>query len=84
MLELFEERLEKELNDLRAKNLFRKPLICNNNFLNLTSNDYFLLRYNNQVLGIANEIAKQYGTGSGASPLLSGYLPCHQIQINKL
>ena len=84
MLELFEERLEKELNDLRAKNLFRKPLICNNNFLNLTSNDYFLLRYNNQVLGIANEIAKQYGTGSGASPLLSGYLPCHQILINKL
>jgi len=84
LLELFEERLEKELNDLRAKNLFRKPLICNNNFLNLTSNDYFLLRYNNQVLGIANEIAKQYGTGSGASPLLSGYLPCHQILINKL
>ena len=84
MLELFEERLEKELNDLRAKNLFRKPLICNNNFLNLTSNDYFLLRYNNQVLGIATEIAKQYGTGSGASPLLSGYLPCHQILINKL
>jgi len=82
--ELFEARLEKELNDLRAKNLFRKPLAYNNNFLNLTSNDYFLLRYNNQVLRVANEIAQKYGTGSGASPLLSGYLPCHQILINKL
>jgi len=82
--ELFEERLENELKALRAKNLLRKPLAFNNNFLNLTTNDYFLLRHNKQVLAIADEIAQKYGTGSGASPLLSGYLPCHQMLINEL
>ena len=59
MLELFEERLENELKALRAKNLFRKPLAFNNNFLNLTTNDYFLLRHNKQVLAIADEIAQK-------------------------
>ncbi len=84
MPELFEKRLENELKALRAKNLLRKPLAFNNNFLNLTTNDYFLLRHNKQVLAIADEIAQKYGTGSGASPLLSGYLPCHQMLINEL
>ena len=84
MSELFEERLVNELKALRTKNLFRKPLAFNNNFLNLATNDYFLLRHNKQVLAIAGEIAQKYGTGSGASPLLSGYLPCHQMLINEL
>ena len=84
MSELFEERLENELKALRTKNLLRKPLAFNSNFLNLATNDYFLLRHNKQVLAIADEIARKYGTGSGASPLLSGYLPCHQILINEL
>ena len=84
MSELFEERLENELKALRTKNLLRKPLAFNSNFLNLATNDYFLLRHNKQVLAIADEIAQKYGTGSGASPLLSGYLPCHQMLINEL
>ena len=84
MPELFEERLENELKALRTKNLLRKPLAFNSNFLNLATNDYFLLRHNKQVLAIADEIAQKYGTGSGASPLLSGYLPCHQMLINEL
>ena len=80
----FEERLKKELKDLHKENLFREPLALNKNFLNLATNDYFLLRHNKQVLEIADTIARKYGTGSGASPLLSGYLPCHQMLINKL
>jgi len=81
---LFEERLKNELKGLHTENLFREPLALNKSFLNLASNDYFLLRHNKQVLEVADTVARKYGTGSGASPLLSGFLPCHQILINKL
>ncbi len=84
MPKLFEERLKNELKGLHTENLFREPLALNKNFLNLASNDYFLLRHNRQVLEVADTVARKYGTGSGASPLLSGFLPCHQILINKL
>ncbi len=80
----FEERLKDEIKDLHKENLFREPLALNKNFLNLATNDYFLLRHNKQVLEFADTVARKYGTGSGASPLLSGYLPCHQMLINKL
>jgi 8-amino-7-oxononanoate synthase len=84
LTEIFEKRLENKLKQLYTDNLFRKPLALNHDFLNLATNDYFLLRHNKEVLTVANEIAQKYGTGSGASPLLSGYLPCHQMLINKL
>lgn len=53
-------------------------------WLNLSGNDYFNLRNNHEVLAQANETANMHGTGSGASPLLSGYLPCHEELIEKL
>jgi len=81
---LFEERLKNELKGLHAENLFREPLPLSKKSLNLATNDYFLLRHSKQVLEIADTVAREYGTGSGASPLLSGYLPCHQMLINKL
>ena len=84
MPKLLEERLKNELKALHTENLFREPLALNKNLLNLATNDYFLLRHNKQVLAIADTVAHKYGTGSGASPLLSGFLPCHQILINKL
>ena len=84
MPKLFEERLKNELKSLHTKNLFREPLPLIKKSLNLATNDYFLLRHNKQVLEIADTMARKYGTGSGASPLLSGYLPCHQMLINKL
>jgi 8-amino-7-oxononanoate synthase len=82
--ELFKKRLESEIKHLHAENLFRKHLTLDKSLLNLATNDYFLLRQNKEVLAIAYEIARKYGTGSAASPLLSGYLPCHQMLINKL
>ena len=84
MPKLLEERLKNELKALHTENLFREQLALNKNLLNLATNDYFLLRHNKQVLTIADTVAHKYGTGSGASPLLSGFLPCHQILINKL
>ncbi len=84
MSDLFKKRLEGEIKHLHSEHLFRKPLTVEKSLLNLAANDYFLLRQNNDVLAFAYEIAQKYGTGSGASPLLSGYLPCHKILINKL
>ena len=84
MKKLFEARLKNELNNRQSSNLFRETTISNDNFLNLTTNDYFLLRKNSKILTFANNVAKKYGSGSGASPLLSGYLPCHEELIDTL
>ena len=73
----FEFRLRNELNVRRDKNLYRETRVFDGGLLNLSANDYFQLRNNQEVLASASETAKKYGTGSGASPLLSGYLPCH-------
>ena len=84
MKKLFETRLKHELNSRQSNNLFREITILNENFLNLTTNDYFLLRKKKEILTFANNVAKKYGSGSGASPLLSGYLPCHEELIDTL
>ena len=57
----FEERLKDEIKDLHKENLFRGPLALNKNFLNLATNDYFLLRHNKQVLAFADTVAHKYG-----------------------
>ena len=84
MAESFEDRLRNELNVRRNENLYRETRVFDGTILNLSANDYFQLRNNQEVLVAASEIARIYGTGSGASPLLSGYLPCHENLINKL
>ena len=52
--------------------------------LNLSSNDYFQLRLHPKVMEGAVDAIKLYGTGSGASPLLSGFLPCHDRLLKLL
>ena len=84
MAESFESRLRNELNVRHKKNLFRKTCTFDSKSLNLSANDYFMLRHNIELLTSAEIVAKKYGTGSGASPLLSGYLPCHEDLISKL
>ncbi|MDA0690436.1 MAG: 8-amino-7-oxononanoate synthase [Nitrospinae bacterium] len=77
-------RLEKQLARLKDENLFRKVVVYKDYRLNLSSNDYLQLRFHPQVLAGAHQAAEDYGTGSGASPLLSGFLPCHQDLLEKL
>ena len=84
MVESFESRLKNELNIRRSESLYRETRIFDYKSLNLSTNDYFQLRYDQEVLAAASKTAKEYGTGSGASPLLSGYLPCHEQLIHKL
>lgn len=84
MSEQFFNRLEGELKSIREKNLFREVQPYSECRLNLCSNDYFQLRHDPRVIAGAKEACEIYGTGSGASPLLSGFLPCHQSLLDQL
>ena len=74
MNEQFFNRLEDELNIRRDKNLFRDIQLYSECRVNLCSNDYFQLRHDSRVIMGAKEACDKYGTGSGASPLLSGLM----------
>ena len=51
---------------------------------NLITNDYFQLRSHPQIIEGARTALEQYGASSSASPLLSGFLPCHEQLITRL
>lgn len=78
----FHNRLEKELE--KRKNLLRRIEVYKPCRLNLSSNDYLQLRFHPKVIEAAITAIKKYGSGSGASPLLSGFLPCHDQLIKQL
>ena len=82
--EQFFNRLEDELNSSRDKNLYREVQLYPECRLNLCANDYFQLRHDPRVVAGAQKACETYGTGSGASPLLSGFLPCHQSLLDQL
>ena len=84
MSEQFFNRLEDELNSSRDKNLYREVRLFPECRLNLCANDYFQLRHDPRVIAGAKKACETYGTGSGASPLLSGFLPCHQSLLDQL
>ena len=84
MSEQFFNRLEDELNSSRDKNLYREVQLYPECRLNLCANDYFQLRHDPRVIAGAQKACETYGTGSGASPLLSGFLPCHQSLLDQL
>ncbi len=84
MTPLFEQRLKTKLTRLQEENLFREMRLFKNCTLNLSGNDYFQLRLHPEVQKGASLAIEKYGTGSGASPLLSGFLPCHQDLLDKL
>ncbi len=84
MTDSFHHRLEKDLahrrQDQRLRELRSYPGIR----LNLCSNDYFQLRRHPAVLAGARQALETFGAGSGASPLLAGFLPCHQDLLDRL
>jgi len=80
----FFSRIEKDLELRKEKNLIRKLTIPGSCRLNLSSNDYLQLRNHPSVISSARDAMEKYGTSSSASPLLTGYLPCHEELINSL
>ena len=79
-----ESRLQNELNQRQATGLLRTLEVLENCTTNLISNDYFQLRSHPQVIEGARTALERYGASSSASPLLSGFLPCHEQLIGQL
>jgi 8-amino-7-oxononanoate synthase len=79
-----ESRLQNELNQRQATGLLRTLEVLESCTTNLISNDYFQLRSHPQVIEGARTALERYGASSSASPLLSGFLPCHEHLIGEL
>lgn len=80
----FYQRLKNELERQRQDRLLREVRTWPGLRLNLAGNDYLNLRHHPRVLAGAREAAERFGTSSAASPLLSGFLPCHEALLEKL
>lgn len=79
-----EKRLQAELKQRQDTGLLRTLKVLETCQTNLIGNDYFQLRSHPQVIEGARIALELYGASSSASPLLSGYLPCHEQLIEKL
>tara|TARA_B100001559_G_C16487026_1_gene616560 strand:- start:306 stop:1445 length:1140 start_codon:yes stop_codon:yes gene_type:complete len=77
-------RLEDDLNSRKEKYLYRESGLYKNYQHNLASNDYFQLRSHPNVINGIKKACEKYGSGSGASPLLSGFLQCHQDLLDEI
>jgi 8-amino-7-oxononanoate synthase len=70
---LARETLRRELIDVEAVDA-RTLRVGGRDYVNLASNDYLALRFHQALIERAAEWAKRYGTGSGASRLVTGNL----------
>ena len=84
MTKKFFTRLEDDLNSRKEKYLYRESGLYKNYQHNLASNDYFQLRSHPNVIDGIKKTCEKYGSGSGASPLLSGFLQCHQDLLDEI
>ncbi len=66
-----------ELEKLKASNLIRSRIL-REGLKDFCSNDYLALRDHPQVIEEVIRVLKDYGLGSGASPLVSGYTKYHK------
>ena len=80
----FIKRLTKELQQQENKNLTRQLKTIQPCTTDLSGNDYLCLRKHPEVLAYAESTQRNFGAGSGASPLISGFLPCHEKLLSRL
>jgi 8-amino-7-oxononanoate synthase len=77
--------MDSELEERRQVGLYRKRrriqsgqgpriVLDGREYLNFSSNDYLNLASDPRLARAASDAARRYGTGSGASPLISGHL----------
>ena len=85
----WEHAVDRDLAGLREQHLFRQrqlitPLdathveVDGRQYVNFASNNYLGLTHHPRVLDAARRAAQDYGAGSGAVPLITGYGPAHQ------
>ncbi len=73
-------RLRNVLDESQASGLYRKRSVCSDDgaYLNFSSNDYLSLSSDPQIKKAYQTGYTHYPTGSGGSPLVSGYHPVHR------
>jgi len=71
------------LHDLENKNLYRRRIL-REGLKDFCSNDYLGLRNHPEVVKAAKKTLEEYGLGSGASQLVSGYTKYHRELEKKL
>ncbi len=75
--------IEEELRKIQQQKLFRRRSL-REGLIDLCSNDYLGLREHPEVKEEAIKVIKDYGVGSGASALVSGYTIHHKCLEDKL
>ncbi len=75
--------LEEELEGLKGQNLYRRRLL-REGLIDFCSNDYLAFKDHPQVVEEAIRALREYGLGSGASQLVSGYTKEHKKLEEKL
>jgi 8-amino-7-oxononanoate synthase len=91
----FESELQQRLEELERQNLFRKLrrvsspqgtriTVDGRDLLNFSSNDYLGLATHPKLKAAAIEATERFGTGSGASRLISGSLEPHHLLEEEL
>ncbi len=78
------EELSSELRTLRQRDLYRDLPDSGGKLIDFSSNDYLGLANHPQVCASAHQAIRRYGTGSGASRLISGNLRIHERLEQKL
>lgn len=77
------EWIRQELSGIKEKNLFRSRLL-REGLIDFCSNDYLALRDHPEVVEESSKVLKEYGLGSGASALVSGYTKHHKELEDRL
>ena len=70
--------MDDEQKERASRSLDRRVMIRDFGLVNFASNDYLGLANDPRVIDAAKSAADQYGFGSGASPLVSGWTRSHQ------
>src|SRR6266545_4620658 len=77
-MEQFDQILVQAIERRREAQLYRdRAVIDGRQYVNFSSNDYLGLSHHPAVIDAAIRATRQFGAGSGASALITGYTPVH-------
>ncbi|WED22720.1 8-amino-7-oxononanoate synthase [Vibrio sp. JC009] len=89
-MQVFNRRIQKALDERREKGLFRQISVLEggnqsrlrkdeSEYVNFSNNDYLGLASEPELVKAWQKGLSDYGVGSGASPLVTGFSPAHQM-----
>lgn len=84
LMNRWQKRLQQQAIQRQQQGLWRQPKVLPGTGLNFCSNDYLGLSHHSQLVEAYQAGLREYGCGSGGSPLISGYQAPHQQLSEKL